>query len=70
MSPQNILSQNVVFDVPLNITLERLEEKLSLDGSFVKSITIDKTQKRLESAENLLKITTKIVDLLPKEIIQ
>ena len=70
MSPQNILAQNVVFDVPLSMTLERLEEKLTIDGSFVKSITIDKMHKRIESSENLIAIDTQVIDLIPKDMLK
>ena len=70
MSPQNLLSQNVVFDVPLTITLERLEEKLAIDGtlSFVKSATTDKSLRRHESRENLIVAGTQVQDLLPQEV--
>ena len=51
MSPQNILTANVVFEVPLITTMERLEEKLSIDGalSFVKSVASDQRLFRRES---------------------
>ena len=71
MSPQNILSQNVVFDMPLNLTIERLGEKLSIDStlSFVKSATIaKKTLKRLDSVESLIAMNTTVEGVLHDQI--
>ena len=70
MSPQNILTSNVVFEVPLITTMERLEEKLSIDGtlSFVKSVASDQRLFRRESTQNLIQEGTMISDLLPDDL--
>ena len=51
MSPENILTQNVVFNVPLTMPIELLEESLKITGTFIKRINVISGSQKIDSKE-------------------
>ena len=66
MSPENILSQNIVFNVPLTMPVQKLEESLKITGTFVKLVNVGQSLQKLESRDTELNRNGSIQDIISK----